>query len=460
MAFVGNRIPDMPTPETFPRVLFITPLAFNKVTGTGITFTNLFKGWPKDRIATVHDDTITVTTDVCDTYYRLNSAEIRKFGGSITNQAGAHASTEMASNPQLSFRMNVLQTVKKWVFGDGLPQRGILTPELEAWIENFKPDVIYTILGSNGLMDIVEHVQQRFGVPLVVHIMDDWMSGSFKSGLLGPLQRMRMQRSIRRLIEKSSLRLSICDAMSDVYSERFGVPFEAFQNVVNTEAVAPYITGPKVLGTSVKIVYAGSVFAYAQQQSLIDCCQAIAQLAIEGASVQLDIHCPPSHIAGMEGQFVTGPAIKLHGPLTDDDDFFSTICNADILLIPANFDQKSIDFIRYSMPTRVPAYLASGTPILVYGPSDVAQVQYAEKAGWGMVVNKRDAQTLVKALDQLCKNENPRHGLVQTARKLVHLHHDATLVRQNFRNVISGLCETPPENARENLCADGYNNNG
>ena len=247
----------MPTPEIYPRVLFITPLAFNKVTGTGITFTNLFKGWPKDRIATVHDDTMAVTTDVCDTYYRLGSNEIRKFGGSLTNTLAEQiASSGVAHSSPPSSRLKVLQIVKKWIFGDGLPQRGILTPELEAWIADFKPDVIYTILGSNGLMDIVEHVQQRFDIPMVVHIMDDWMSGAFKNGLLGWVQRRRMLSSVRRIIERSSLRFSICDAMSDAYLERFGVPFEAFQNVVNNKTVAPYITDPTVLGNPVKIVYA------------------------------------------------------------------------------------------------------------------------------------------------------------------------------------------------------------
>ena len=248
-----------------------------------------------------------------------------------------------------------------------------------------------------------------------------------------------MLKSVRRIIEKSSLRFSICDAMSEAYSERFGVPFEAFQNVVNTEAVAPYVTDPTVLGNPVKIVYAGSVFEYAQQQSLIDCCRAVAQLANEGASVQLDIHCPPSHISGMEEQFVVGPAIKLHGPITDDDDFFSTICSADILLLPTNFDHRSIDFIRYSMPTRVPAYLASGTPILLYGPSEVAQVQYAEKLSWGLVLVNRDIEMLKEAIMSLIEDTKYRAKLSACACKTALESHDVQHVQEIFRMSLATL---------------------
>ena len=54
-----------------PRVLFITPFAFNSVSGCGVTYSNLFGGWPKDRLATLHDDFLPVATDVCERYYHL-----------------------------------------------------------------------------------------------------------------------------------------------------------------------------------------------------------------------------------------------------------------------------------------------------------------------------------------------------------------------------------------------------
>jgi len=420
----------------FTRVLFITPHAFNKVTGTGITFTNLFRDWPKDRIATVHDDDLAVTTDVCDTYYRLGGDEIRKFGGALTNRPRMHAGPTSVSGKSTPM---ILQTIKKIVFGDGLPQRGALSPRLEAWIKDFRPDVIYTILGGNGLMDVVEAVHRRFGAPLVVHIMDDWMAGAFRGGLLGPMQRRRMFRSLRRIIKKSSLRLGICDAMCEAYSERYGVPFRTFQNVVDTRTVARYTTDPAVSGDPVRIVYAGSVFSYAQRQSLIDCCQAIEQLANEGVSVQLDIHCPRPHIAGEEHLFAVGPAISLHGPLTDNADFFSTICAADILLIPVNFDQKSTAFIRYSMPTRVPAYLASGTPILVYGPSDVAQVKYADDAGWGLVLKSQSINLLKEAIMRLIEDRPLRIRISDSARSTASAHHDMKLINEKFKTSLAAL---------------------
>src|SRR6202035_124025 len=63
----------------FPRVLFVTPAAFNHLTGGGVTFSNLFAGWPKDRIATAHNDMVPTSHDVCDRYFVLGRAEIDLF---------------------------------------------------------------------------------------------------------------------------------------------------------------------------------------------------------------------------------------------------------------------------------------------------------------------------------------------------------------------------------------------
>ena len=428
----------MLSPEDFPRVLFITPHAFNKVTGTGITFTNLFHGWPKDRLATIHDDSLPVTTDVCERYYRLSDKEIKKVGASIINGVTGMASpASVTSISATSSPPGALQKIKHMVFGEGMPQKGILSSELKSWIEEFQPQVVYTILGSNGLMDVVEEVERQFRIPLVVHIMDDWMSGAFRSGFLAPLQRRRMKNSIRRLIAKARLRMGICDAMCVAFTERYGFPFHSFQNTVDITAVAAYSDETKQLGDPMRVVYAGSVFAYAQLFSLIDCCQVVATLADQGLNVVMDIYCPASHIAALRDRFEVHPAVHIHGPLTDDEVFFSTLSEADVLLIPANFDEATISYIRYSMPTRVPAYLASGTPILVYGPPEVAQVEYAKQAEWGCVVEKKGVGSLSNALKDLLHDPDRRAFHVQRARRTALLHHDAQTVRGEFRSAIA-----------------------
>lgn len=60
----------------YPKVL-IFGAPFNNFSGGGITLTNLFKGWPKDRIACTSTGHVLmgVSNDVCDVFYRLGEGE-------------------------------------------------------------------------------------------------------------------------------------------------------------------------------------------------------------------------------------------------------------------------------------------------------------------------------------------------------------------------------------------------
>jgi glycosyltransferase involved in cell wall biosynthesis len=427
--------------DRFPRVLFLTPHSFNKLTGTGITFSNLFQGWPKDRIATIHDDQIPSSDEVCHCYYQLTGQEIRKWGLSFLRMFGIQISEPGSSVEETSRQASVslhqaLKYGSRLIFGDGLPQSGHLTPELAAWIEAFRPDLIFTILGSNGLMDLVRQIREKYSIPVAVHFMDDWPSTQFRQGLLGPFQRKRMKFLVDDIVRRATVRLGICEAMCEAFEDRYGVPFQPFQNAVDVSKWSQLARDPDELSDPIRIVYAGSVLPNAQLESLADCCRAVAKLSREGLAVEMDIHSPGFLAEPHRSRLEVYPNIRLRPPLTDDEKLFDTLCQADILLMPANFDEKSVRFIRYSMPTRVPAYLATGTPILVYGPAGIAQVDYARNAEWGLVVDKRSVPRIVEALNRLIDNSALRQGISATALKTARDKHELTAIRNRFREVL------------------------
>lgn len=63
---------------SLPKVL-IFGQPFNNTHGGGITLSNLFKGWEKDKIAVAATGHLmyNVTTDVCDIYYQLGNKEFK-----------------------------------------------------------------------------------------------------------------------------------------------------------------------------------------------------------------------------------------------------------------------------------------------------------------------------------------------------------------------------------------------
>ncbi len=415
-----------------PRVLFLTPAAFNRTTGGGITFGNLFAGWPKDRLATAHNDPVPVTTETCERYYRLGPGEIRRWGPLewIAPAAGGGSSGAPAGSKSSK---GFLRAAKSLVFGEQLPDTGELSPALERWIAEFKPQVLYTILGSNAMMELADAVQKRFQLPLVIHMMDDWPETSYGGGALGFLARGRMQRLLGQLMRRAVLRLGICDAMCEAYAARYGGEFVPFQNAIDGARWAGAETRDAAAKKPAQLVYVGSILPFAQHDSLADCCQAVAQLGREGEAVRLSIYSPALYAAQYRERFTVAPNIELHDAITDDETFFRVITQADALLLPVNFDAGSVRYIRYSMPTKVPAYLFSGTPILAYGPAEVAQIRYAAERDWALAVTRRGAAPVAAGLRRLLQDTALRARLSQNARRTAFERHDAAQVRAQFQ---------------------------
>lgn len=443
--------------QTFPRVLFITPVAFNPYAGGGATYTSLFTGWPKDRLATIHNDVNPTTTDICDNYFVLGPAELdffEPFGWlrrRLRSSSAFVQKPESATDQLLPARPSRARWVdagRKRLLGDSIPERSALTPELHKWIAEYKPDVIYTILGSNGMMELIERIRSTFHLPLVVHIMDDWATSAHRYGLFSPIERVRMNRWLQHFFATASAHLGISPAMSAAYSKRYKRPFTAFQYTLDVERWMTYSKQKLESSHPPEFLYIGSIFPDAQLQSLIDCAQAILELNEEGYTSRLRIVTSADNIARYSRLLALHPNITLEVSQFDEPSFYNLLANADALLLPVNFDQKSVDFIRYSMPTKVPSYLISGTPCLVYGSSETAQVRYAMDDGWGHVVTQHSMTALKAALRRIADDLPLRRNLSAAARG-TSAKHDARLVRPAFQNIL--------RNAAENIRAETSN---
>lgn len=438
----------------FPRVLFVTPLAFNHFTGGGVTFTNLFRGWPKDRLFTVHADTLPLSTDTCVNYFALGAEELplagplqalRRLVG--RGDAGASAagaapadvviqSTPDATTSSGRGRRLLFKGVHAIFGNSGLPVSARLSSRLSAWIEAARPDVIYTILGSIEMMELVEKIRVHFDVPVVVHLMDDWRAERERYGLLSPLRRWRLNKYFERSIRTASGHLAICDAMASVYGAEFGVHFEAIQNVIDSDDWFRVARQDVTPGNPARLLYAGSIYPNVQLSGLMEIAAAVARLREKGVAVAFDVMAPDFMVAPYRSKLEACDGTRVR-PQCMRDQYFATICGADLLVLPTNFEAGAKRMVQYSMPTKVPEYLVSGVPILLYGPAGIAQIEYAEEAGWGVTVTQQEPRILDAALERIVEDRAQRRDLVRKARETATERHDATKVRAAFRSILS-----------------------
>jgi len=104
-----------------------------------------------------------------------------------------------------------------------------------------------------------------------------------------------------------------------------------------------------------------------------------------------------------------------------------------------NFDRVSTEFIRLSMPGKVAEYVLSGTPILVYGPPNVAQVASALGQGWAQVVSHRDPIQLSAAINALLTDALLRDRLARRARQVGLELFNLPVQRTRFEQALTAL---------------------
>lgn len=441
--------------DAWPRVLFITPCAFNRVTGGGVTFTNLFGGWPKDRLACLTSEAMPLSFDVCERYFQLGGRECRRgWPWSVVSPGrAAGGPVEAADLPQPNETPRATgetsrPSLPRRLLGDGgVPETGVLSDRLRRWVASFQPEVIYTILGDTVMIDLVESVADAFNLPVVLHCMDDGVTEPRRTGLYGKRFNRRYHAGFRRLVDRAADRLAICDAMAEAYAQRYRQPFAAFHNTVDFAAVqSRHCPAVALRHDPPRVLYAGSIYPVAQDTSLLDACEAVGRLNEAGTPVELHIHADLGLFGGYRASVERHAGCVFHPALADDPAFFEAITSADVLLLPANFDEASLQYIGLSMPTKVPAYLASGTPTLVYGPRKAAQVAAALDDGWGLVVDHRSppgaAGPLDDALARLIGDGALREQLAIEAASLAAEHHDAPAVRRRFRDTLRRATDT------------------
>ena len=407
----------------FPRVLVIDPVKFNRQTGGGVTTGNLFRGWPLDAIAQIHTDSLTeADTTVCTNYLHLPVSSIRR-------PLLRPRSIVSLARQVVDFAVGRQVTLGHWVRADSLL----------GWVQQFNPDVVYSRPNDHHpcYWLLPRQLSGILGIPYVVHVMDDWPA-RYESGpglaknLLGkPL----LRRCLQLLFDDAAATIGISGEMCEAYGERYGRSFVPFHNCIDVSDWAciekSYDTGPEF-----RLVYLGVVTEDKELHSLIDIREAVLSLRRRGYSVHLIVYSAPFYEPIVRERLEHALGVG-YGGYVHPHDLPQALSRADVLVLPVNFDSRSQAYVRYSLQTKVPEYMASGTPVLVYGPSTSPNVRYAIRNEWGMVVDVPDKETLESAIIELMRDLELRMRLGQRAREVAFRNHDAEGVRHQFRQMMA-----------------------
>ena len=130
---------------------------FNDLSGGGITISNLFKGWPKEKMAAtfvVWGNTI-YNTEICNNNYLIGRAEHKwRFplnyfkkpfpeSGTFSNHVEGEKTANNSKPTLRGYLSEAINPVLHWMGIYHYATKIFISDRQKAWLKEFKPEILY-----------------------------------------------------------------------------------------------------------------------------------------------------------------------------------------------------------------------------------------------------------------------------------------------------------------------------
>jgi len=423
----------------YPRVLLMHMTRVYQYDSANLMLRSLFGDWPKEKLAQVYTNRFTGDGDFCGHYYELGALE-RRFGRVFyrLKPAGMKAmsgSKIVAGGRSLNRTLTrrLARKVSSLIVESGMwetifPFRQ--SGPLAKFILGFKPSIIYSQGHSLGFTNLALEISNSFDLPICYFPLDDWHESLHSKS---PVHR-KVDRVATAIARRASVRFALGPKMTERLTTRYGVPFDCLYHADDSSRFR--ITNPeRNFGKRPPVFgYMGSLYLgrATSISDLLSACQRLNQ------DFKIRIYSDRSP-ANIPDALAKSPHVEFL-PLPTHEELPNKLQECDLLFLPESFELKYRKGIELSLSTKCHLYMLSGRPIIVYGPSWSGTVDYARRHGWGLIVDKRNTEDLLRGIKKIM-NDSAAVNYISTARDVARNNHNLKALRSHIFESISDISE-------------------
>lgn len=205
---------------------------------------------------------------------------------------------------------------------------------------------------------------------LVLYVMDDWQ-GHHECHQLPYTPRRR--RMLSEIVQRANVRYAVSREMAAHYEESFGKSWTVVHNGVRNNSCS---NGTSVASKPRQVLLAGDVNVF-RFDAVIAFAEAIERHnRRNGDSIEFTVM---GEVAEQHRSLLS--ALRAVKMLTrrSHSECLDAMKEADLLYLPLAFGKKSERISLYSLPTKLPEYLATGKTVLFHAPKESAVFRVAER---------------------------------------------------------------------------------
>lgn len=417
------------------KILLITHNPISTSNNMGKTFLSLFSQFSKDELCQLYVHPSLPDVDACHSYYRITDREALKgiclrcsVGGEVTSlPPRAEISTPASgiknrNKPLVRLGRDLVWKLSHWY-----------SKHLKLWLDQEAPTHIFLAPGyAKFIYDIALRIAKDRDIPIVTYLCDDYYFVKQPSSILERLRVHLLKKKTEVLMKKTACLVAICDEIKEAYHQAFGVP--AVTIMTGTEI--PTQRPKSADRTPASISYFGNVGCH-RYRSLCDTGEALETINRQDhTAYALKVYTNEQDPEILKA-FSKVPTIRLCGFVTGDA-FKQAMAEADLLLHVEAFDEESIDLVKHSVSTKIADSLASGVPLIAYGPAEISSMKHLHSHQCALIATARIDLSLV--LTKALTDETARRGVVDNALNTVKIYHDQKKNSNELKKIMKGYC--------------------
>ncbi len=407
-----------------PKILVISHNCFSESTANGRTLSSFFRQWENSRVAQIFVNQEEPNSSVCNSFFRITDKDIlsslftfKKAGSDLGNFDFIDKSLFKNKGKTFVSKLKIIQRKFPsllYIFRDILWSTGKWRNEkVYDWIDDFQPDLILLHPGDYSfLYKLTRVILNRKKIPLIIYNSEDYYLKDKRSfSPIFHLQRFFYKNEVKKTFNLSELVIYSNDLLKCNFNRIFNIR----STVILTSSD---LTPNKVLNANknLRFVYAGNL-GHERWRSLVE----IGKI-IKSINNRLCIDVYSSNLPWeAEGEFCAKNGINYKG-FVSYDKVSEVINNSDVVIHAEGFSNFCKWDIRHGFSTKIADLLSSGKCFLMYGPEEIACVDYLikNKAAW-VATSSNELETV---LERICNSVNERERYLEDAKRLIENRHD------------------------------------
>ncbi len=303
------------------------------------------------------------------------------------------------------------------------------SPELRKFIEEYDPDIIFTVLSDIPLLNrMILYVTKLTNKKLVLYAWDN--NYSLKRFMLSPLcwiNHFVNRIYMRKVVKKADLFYVISEVQKSDYEKAFKKECKLLTKSADFSDKAPIKT---VYNKPLQLIYTGNI-GMNRWKSLSEIANTLEKINENGIKAQLRIYTGTDLNHKMNNALNVGESSFVMGSVSADE-VLKIQNEADMLVHIESKDMKNRLLVRQSFSTKIVDYLKSARPILVYGPKNVASIDHFVKNDCAIVADNESE--LYKKLSTVFDDNSMLEKLAKNAYECGKKYHNKADIEKTLKD--------------------------